>query len=207
MENLPRLIVLVLMFGLAPVWLAAGLADYACHRAAGIERNAGVKESALHLLMLAELGVGLLAALFLELTAGALALILAACIAHEITVCADLAYAESKRTIPWYEQVVHALQQSLPWVGLLLLMLLHAPQALALLGLGTAPAQWSLTPKVVPLPTGYVALFLLAASLTAWAPFLEEFGRCLRAVRREAVSRASEAPIANGSEDFIERGP
>ena len=65
MQKPPELIPLVLMAGLAPVWLLAGLADYTCHRLQHIERNAGVRESALHVLMLAELGVGIFVALFL----------------------------------------------------------------------------------------------------------------------------------------------
>jgi CubicO group peptidase (beta-lactamase class C family) len=41
---------------------AAGLADYLCHRAAHIEATSGYKESLLHLLQFAEVGVPILAA-------------------------------------------------------------------------------------------------------------------------------------------------
>lgn len=194
-ETLPRLIAIVLMTGLAPVWLLAGLADYACHRHQRIEHNAGTRESVLHLLMLAELGMGLLVALFLELTAAAYAVMLAACVAHELTAWVDLAYAESKRRIPWYEQWVHGLQQALPWVGLLLLMLYGAPQALALFGLGSAAADGSLRWKEQPLPLAYVVAFLAASLVLVWLPFVEEFGRCLRTRGRPAVG----APGSVGS--------
>jgi hypothetical protein len=190
-ETLPRLIATVLMMGLAPVWLLAGLADYACHRHQRIEHNASVKESALHLLMLAELGVGLLVALFLELTAAAYAVMLAACVAHELTTWIDLAYAESKRRIPWYEQWVHGLQQALPWVGLLMLMLFNAPQALALFGLGSASADGSLRWKEQPLPAPWVVAFLAASLVLVWLPFLEEFRRCLRTRVRHAEGAPS----------------
>jgi hypothetical protein len=44
------------MYFVLPVWLAAGFADYLCHRAASIETTSGPKESLLHLLQLAEMG-------------------------------------------------------------------------------------------------------------------------------------------------------
>ena len=147
MQTLPEPIAFALIAGLAPVWLLAGLADYTCHRVQHIERNAGVRESALHLVMLAELGMGIFVALFLQLTAAAYTILLTTSVAHELTTWADLAYAESRRRIPWYEQWVHGLQQALPWTGLMLLMLAGAPQALAMFGLGSEPADWSLRSK------------------------------------------------------------
>jgi hypothetical protein len=48
-------------------WLLAGVADWACHRRTGLERTTGVKESLLHLLMIAQVGLGVLAVLFLEI--------------------------------------------------------------------------------------------------------------------------------------------
>jgi hypothetical protein len=193
-ENSPQLIALVLMAGLAPVWLLAGLADYACHRLQHIERNAGAKESVLHLLMLAELGSGIFVALFLELTAAAYAIMAAACVAHELTTWVDLAYAESRRRIPWYEQWVHGLQQALPWTGLLLLMLAGAPQALALFGLGPASAEWSLRWKEQPLPPAYVTAFLAASLVVVGLPFVEELARCLRARNRHGAAAPSRPP-------------
>lgn len=67
---LPDPLVLILMYFIVPLWLIAGFADWLCHRASHIEKTAGVKESALHLLQFAEIGLGLLAALFLEINAG-----------------------------------------------------------------------------------------------------------------------------------------
>ena len=133
---------------LAPLWLVVGFLDYACHRQQRIEATAGLHESNLHLLMLAELGAGVIVALFLELNAIALALLLLACVAHEFTVLRDLSYAQSRRRIPWFEQWVHGLQQAVPWVAFAALVLLHWPQALALVGLGDAPADWRLRTEV-----------------------------------------------------------
>src|SRR5947209_6728647 len=59
----------VLMYVVLPMWLAAGFADYLCHRAAHIETTSGWKESLLHLLQFAEMAVPTLAAIFLEINA------------------------------------------------------------------------------------------------------------------------------------------
>jgi hypothetical protein len=178
--DLARLLTLALLYVVAPLWLLAGVLDYACHRQQRIERSAGLHESNLHLLMLGELGIGVLTALFLELNAAGLALLLVACVAHEFTMLRDLAYAQSRRPIPWFEQWVHGLQQALPWIAFAALVLLHWPQALALAGLGDAPAEWRLRLKSTPLPAWYVASFLGAAAVLVLVPFLSEWRRCRR---------------------------
>lgn len=170
----------LLLYVLIPMWLLAGFADYCCHRIWHIEYSAGVKESRLHLLLLAELGIGLLAALLLEINAAVLALLVAACISHELTVWWDLSYAASCRRIPVPEQWVHGLQQAIPWAALAALMLLHPAQALALLGLGSAEPDWSLRLKAVPLPLPYLAGLIAAALLFVLLPFLSEYRRCRR---------------------------
>jgi hypothetical protein len=45
----------VLMYFVLPLWLAAGFADWLCHRASHSETT-GAKESLIHLLMFAEMG-------------------------------------------------------------------------------------------------------------------------------------------------------
>ena len=58
-----------LWYGLFPVWLIAGFADYLCHRKSDIGRTSGFRESLLHLLQSFEVGFPLLAGLFLEINA------------------------------------------------------------------------------------------------------------------------------------------
>jgi hypothetical protein len=65
-----------LMYIVVPVWLLAGLADYFCHKVTRIERTSGVAESLLHLLQFVQVGVPLLAALFLEINAAVLLIML-----------------------------------------------------------------------------------------------------------------------------------
>jgi hypothetical protein len=174
-----------LMYGLMPLWAAAGVGDWLCHRWQQIERTAGLGESLLHLSMLLILAPATLAALLLELNAGVLAWLLLACALHELVFWWDLGYASRRRTIPPIEQWVHSVQFATPWVGFGGLALLHRGQAAALLGLAGAPtADWTLRAKHNPLPPDYVVVVLVAGAALVFLPFVEEFWRCLR-VRRE----------------------
>jgi len=169
-----------LLYLLMPLWLAAGFADWCCHRVQRIEHSAGLKEALLHWLMLAEIGTGLVAALLFKVNAGLLLVLLAACVAHELTTWWDLRYASSRRRIPVAEQWVHSLQLVLPWVGLAGLVLLHWQQALAVAGLGSAAPDWALRWKQPGLPAGYLLGLAGAALLLVLLPFAEELWRCQR---------------------------
>ena len=173
----------LLLYLLLPLWLLAGFGDWLCHRVQRIERSSGLKESLLHLLMLVELGIGVCAALLLQVNAAVLALLLACCVAHELTTWWDLAYAASTRRIPIAEQWVHGLQQALPWVGFAMLVTVHRDQALAAIGLGAVNADWSFRYKNPPLATGQVAAALGAGLVLVVVPLLQEFLRCLRGTR------------------------
>src|SRR3954454_2970096 len=89
----------ILMYFVLPLWLAAGFADYLCHRAAHIERTSGWKESALHLLQFAEMALPILAALFLEITSGVIVLMIGCLILHQATAMWDVSYAAAKREV------------------------------------------------------------------------------------------------------------
>jgi hypothetical protein len=174
-----------LMYGLMPLWAAAGVGDWLCHRRQQMERTAGLGESLLHLLMLAILAPATLAALLLEINAGVLAWLLLACGLHELVFWWDLGYASRRRTIPPIEQWVHSVQFATPWVGFAGLALIHLEQASALLGLAGAPAaDWTIRAKGAPLPPDYVAVVLVAGAALVCLPFMEELWRCLR-VRRQ----------------------
>src|SRR3954465_7489773 len=132
----------ILMYFILPLWLAAGFADYLCHRAAHIERTSGGKESALHLLQFAEMGVAILAAMFLEINALVILIMIACFLLHEATALWDLNYAAATRDVGPIEQHVHSFLEMMPLMGLVLIAVLNMPQALALLGLGNEPARF-----------------------------------------------------------------
>lgn len=172
----------LLLWAVLPLWLAAGLADWACHRATAIERTSGTRESLIHLLMFAEVGLPLLAALLLEVNALVLAAGLLAFLAHEATAWWDLRVAVGARAVHPREQMVHSFLELLPLTGLALLATLHWTQARALVPGSAAPGAFELVWKTPPLPAAYVLAVLAAAGLVS-ALYLEELWRCLRASR------------------------
>ncbi len=186
---------LILMYGLVPLWLLAGLGDWACHRRERIERNAGTYESALHLLMLAEVGVPVLLALFFEINALALAIMMVAVVVHAATAWWDVHYTYGRRIIGPTEQHMHGLLEVLPLSALALVAVAHWPQALALFGLGEQTPDFLLTPKQPPLPGWYLAVVLAATALCGVLPFVEEFYRCRRWRRRHGVERKQGAAV------------
>jgi len=78
-------VLMYLMYFVLPVWLAAGFADYLCHRAASMELTSGWKETLLHLLQLVEMAIPTLAAIFLEINALVIATMIVCLLAHEAT--------------------------------------------------------------------------------------------------------------------------
>ena len=176
----------VLVFVVLPLWLAAGFCDYLCHRAAHIARANGARESLLHWLMLAEIGLPLLAVTFFKINA-LLFVVMAAClIAHEITTHLDLRLALRTREVSATEQQVHSFLEVLPVTAFLLLAILHSEQALALIGLGPVHADFALMLKAMPTAGELLALF---GSLLVFGglPYAEELWRGLRAEKQNGV--------------------
>lgn len=178
-----------ILYFFLPLWLLAGFGDWLCHRVARISENAGLKESLLHLLMLTELGLPLLAGLFFEINALVIGLMIVGFIAHEATVLWDLRYASSKRRILPVEQIVHSFQELVPMTLLALVIFLHWDQFVALVTMDSA-AEFRLEWKRDPLPPLYLTLVLGAAAVLVIVPFLEEAWRCYRRrLERQADSR------------------
>lgn len=178
-----------LMRFVVPVWLAAGVADWACHKLDRIETSTGAPESMIHLLMLAEVGAPTLAALFFETTEPVAALMIAAFLAHEATALWDVTYASSRRRISPVEQHVHSFLELMPLLALTLLACRHAPAFRAVLS--PARADWRWRRRRQPPPSGrYVAGLLAAIGVLELAPFTEELARCLVTPRRDDAAVA-----------------
>jgi hypothetical protein len=167
-----------LMYFILPLWLAAGFADYLCHRRADIEATSGPKESLLHLLQFAEVAVPILAALFLDINALVIALMIVCFGLHEATALWDVSYASRTRYVGPIEQHVHSFLEMLPLMALLLVSLLHWDQFLAVFGLGEG--RWDVRLKSPPLPSPYVVAVLVLVLLFEVLPYLEETWRGLR---------------------------
>lgn len=171
----------ILMFVVFPLWVAAGLIDWACHRRTRIERTSGLKENLLHLLMTAEVGLGMLAVALLEVNAAVLLIVSPVFVVHELTVYWDLHYTTPLRLVAPFEQMVHSFLEIFPLLSLALLATSNSDQALALFGLGPDAADFSLRLKSEPLPATFLLGGLVAAVLLNALPLLEETWRCWRA--------------------------
>lgn len=171
-----------------PLWLAAGLADYLAHARTSIATTSGVHESALHLLQTAEIGIPMLALLFLEANAPVLALLFAGTIAHTVTAYRDVRYAVGRRHIPVFEQFVHSFLIVLPLTALAIIAVLHWQQLQALVDPFNATAgTWSLRWRDPPFAPGTIIAVLGASFLFGIVPGLVEFARTQAAHRRMAA--------------------
>jgi len=171
----------LLLYAVPPAWIAAGLADWLCHRATRIEDTAGAKESLIHLLMQAEFGVPVLLTLFCEITPPVIASEIAAFVLHEATVYWDLKYTTPRREISPIEQQVHGYLELVPLVAIALIAVLHWPETKAVFGFRDDPPDWSLRLRDKPLPLWYRAGLLTSVALFDALPYLEELWRTLRA--------------------------
>jgi len=174
----------VLLYFVMPLWLLAGFADYLCHRASRIEITSGYKETLLHLLMLTELAIPLLAAIFLEINALIIAAMMAGFVSHQLTALWDTTFTSHKRRITPIEQQVHSFLELMPLMAMVIVIILNWPQFLSLWGVGSEPARYELVLKREPLPWMYVATFLSAVLLFEVLPYMEEFVRGLRSRKR-----------------------
>jgi hypothetical protein len=170
----------ILMFVVFPTWVAAGLADWWCHRATGIAHTSGLRENLLHWLMYAQMGLACAAVALLEVNAMVLAIVAGAFLVHEATVYADLDYTTVRRDVAPSEQMVHSFMELLPLVSLALLAVAAWPQAQAIFGLGEGVADWALRPKAQPWPTAYLLGAAGASALFNALPLAQETGSCLR---------------------------
>lgn len=173
----------VLAYVVLPLWVVCGFLDYLCHRASGMVRATGPWESLIHWLMLGEIGLPLILAVFFKINALVLAVMLASLVAHEITGYYDLKFAMATRKVTAFEHQVHSALEILPLAAILLLMTMHWPQTQALFGMGAEGADFSLTWKqpprwgeIIPPGAAFIGLSVL--------PYLEELVRGWRARSR-----------------------
>jgi hypothetical protein len=167
-----------LQFFIIPLWSCAGIADWWCHRASRIEKTTGLKETALHLLMLGEAAVPVMAGLFLEINPLILGTMIAAFFIHEATAMWDVRYAVTGREVTPLEQHVHSFLEMVPLTAVSLISLLHWPQLKTLIGLRREKFE-PLRKKAQPLGTAYALLTLAAMAVFGVLPYLEEAGRDL----------------------------
>lgn len=170
-----------------PLWLASGVADFLCHARTDIAHTSGLGESVLHLLQTAQIGLAVLAILFLEVDASVLALAFLSAAGHTATAYWDLSYTAPLRVISPFEQFVHAFLIVLPLAGLAIIVVLHWPQTLSLLE--PASADWSLQIRTPAFDPAIILAVIAASMIVVVAPGLLE----LRSILRSRDGRRSAA--------------
>ncbi|MCX4704755.1 diguanylate cyclase [Streptomyces sp. NBC_01373] len=174
-----------LLYGLLPGWFVPGLADWVMHRRTRIEDTAGTKESLIHSLMMAEVGLPIALTLRYEVNPLLLSVQLGGAAVHEATALWDVRTAvHSDREVKPVEQHIHSFLESLPFGALAALMCLHADQVRSLLRGGRGdPDAWRLLPRRPQLSPGYLAGITAAIGACVLLPYGEELLRCRRAAR------------------------
>ena len=172
----------LLLGGVMPLWLGAGLADWYRHRQTHIETTAGPRESAIHLLMMTETGVPVMLGLFCEVNAGVLLTSFASLGAHSATAYWDQVYAEPRRRVTPIEQHLHSLLEVVPLMATGFLTALHWDQARTLIGKDRHKRRFALRLKRRdPLPTSTKLGLIAALTVFGALPYGEELWRCWRA--------------------------
>ncbi|MFC8359078.1 diguanylate cyclase [Streptomyces griseorubiginosus] len=174
-----------LLYGLLPGWFVPGLADWVMHRRTRIEDTSGTKESLIHSLMMAEVGLPIALTLRYEVNPLLLTVQLGGAAVHEATALWDVRTAvDSDREVKPLEQHIHSFLESLPFGALAALMCLHADQvkSLARGGRGRQDA-WRLVPRRRPLSPGYLTGIGAAIGACVLLPYGEELLRCARTAR------------------------
>jgi hypothetical protein len=178
--SLESLLVSLLAWGIFPLWLAAGGADWLCHRRSRIEETSGTRESWLHVVAFFEIALPVAAALFLQMTALLIVVTGAAVLAHMATSLLDTSYSQPRRHISPLEQQVHSHLEMLPLFAFAIVLVLHAGE--------WRDPVWRFVARDSPLPIAAVAATLLAL-LAALGMIAEEWWRC---ARRANCARASD---------------
>jgi hypothetical protein len=188
----------LLVFIVLPLWVVAGFADYLCHRASGMTGVTGPRESLIHWLMVAEVALPLLLAVFFRINALLLALMIACLVAHEITGYLDLKLAMATRKVTIFEHQVHSVLEVIPLTAMLLVMALHWPQAQALFGFGQEAADFSLGPKQLP-RWGEIIPPAAAFLLFVIVPYAEELWRGSKKHRASTATKDRKPSAAQDS--------
>ncbi|WP_028805430.1 hypothetical protein [Streptomyces sp. 142MFCol3.1] len=179
-----------LLYGVLPLWFVPAVADWVMHRRSDIEHTSGVRESAVHALMMTEAGVPVVAGLIAKVNPLVLSLMGGAAVVHGATALWDVSLATDKREVRPVEQHLHSFLEVLPLTAAAFTTCLHWDQVREALRGGGRADDWKLVPKERPLSAGYLTAIAAGVGLCVALPYAEEMIRCVRARR----DRADDAP-------------
>jgi hypothetical protein len=172
-----------LLYGVLPLWFVPAVADWVMHRRSDIEHTSGVRESAVHALMMTEAGIPVVAGLTARVNPLVLSLMGGAALAHGATALWDVSLATDKREVGPVEQHIHSFLEVLPLTAAAFTTCLHWDQVREVTkGVGRTD-DWKLLPKQRPLSARYLAAIGAGVGLCVVLPYAEEMIRCVRARR------------------------
>jgi hypothetical protein len=180
MVTTDQLLISLILYGLLPLWGITGFIDWCCHRATGIERTSGLKESLIHSLMGLQLGIPIVMCLVFEVNVVILLICFGAFLAHEVVAHYDVHYSAPLRRISIWEVHVHNYMATIPLYLLMLIMVLNWNSVLKLVSFDWAG---ELTFERVDVPHGgstYLRNYLIFMAILCVVPYIEENLRCLR---------------------------
>lgn len=160
------------------VWLIAGALDFSLHRASSIESTSGLRESRLHLVQIAILGLAATLWLSFQASPAVFALLLALVTLHAVTGYWDTRVAYPKRAIQPLEQHVHSILDIAPWIAAGAIYWSMPSEAYG--------SPFMLHPRPLAL---WLFAFLPALFLTG-VPAVHEFWRCWTYKNRQTHRRA-----------------
>lgn len=169
----------LLMYGVLPLWVLGGLAEGWCHRRTHFNTPARGRETLYHLTLLAQMGIGGLAALWLEINLATLVLLLGLFLLHEATRWLDMGHTRGTRELQDGERMAYSFLELLPLFIVLCLIALFGSQA----GGWMDASAWQLRWKDDPLPPGYVLTLCTVIGLAHIVPRLEDAVRHWRSNR------------------------
>ena len=185
MVTTDQLLINLILYGLLPLWGITGFIDWCCHRATGIERTSGLKESLIHSLMGVQLGIPIVLCLVFQVNVAILLICFAAFLAHEFAAHYDVHYSAPLRRISIWEVHVHNYMATIPLYLLMLIVVLNWETVQKLISLDWAG---QLSFERVQQPHGgsaYLRNYLIFMSILCVFPYLEENVRCLRESLRQ----------------------
>jgi hypothetical protein len=172
-----------LLYGVLPLWFVPAVADWVMHRRSDIEHTSGVRESAVHALMMTEAGIPVVAGLTARVNPLVLSLMGGAALAHGATALWDVSLATDKREVRPVEQHIHSFLEVLPLTAAAFTTCLHWDQVREVTKGAGHTDDWKLLPKQRPLPARYLAAIAAGVGLCVVLPYAEEMIRCVRARR------------------------
>ena len=178
----------VILYGCLPLWVVMGFADYVCHRKSAIERTTGIRESVLHVVMGAQMGLPVFLGLVFEINVLLLLLAFALLVFHVWVAHRDVSFALHTREITIWETHAHSFLEVLPFVVLLLIVCKRWSAFVDLITLNWA-GHLTLVPKVVPVDFEYIVGYFVFMMVAGVAPYLEEMWRCWNAQSRPDAVR------------------